>query len=316
MGQPPILRKSGTLDAPHPIYFDRLEPAGSAPIATLLLLHGGAHTGTCYLETPDGRPGWAYRFVEAGYTVVVPDWPGHGRSGYVAPDQFSGASMCRSLGALVEQLPQPLVLLTHSMSGAYGWKLMDMYAGSIAALVGIAPGPPGNIQPEPTVLGEKDERIELQSLELRFRLSRREPFVADDDFVARKIIGASRFFPRGHIDAYKRTLLPIPAGLIWERLNVKGRQLRVDDPGRFRGKPILVVTGTEDIDHPRAVDGTIVDWLREAGAEAEFLYLGDRGIVGNGHMLMLETNSDQIAEIIVDWISRVVDEGSAFALSR
>jgi pimeloyl-ACP methyl ester carboxylesterase len=310
MAPPAILRESGTIDAPHPVYFDRLEPAGPASRATLLLFHGGAHTGTCYLETPDGRPGWAYRFAEAGYQVVVPDWPGHGRSGYLAPEEFSGAVLCQSFGALIEQLPRPLILLTHSMSGAYGWKLLEAHAASIAALVGIAPGPPGNIQPAPTVIAETDDEIELQSLELRFRLSRREPFIADDDFIDRKIIGASRFFPRDRIDAYKRTLLPIPAGLIWERLNVKGMQLRVDDPGLFQSKPIVVVTGTEDIDHPRAADGAIVDWLRDAGAAAEYIYLGDRGIVGNGHMMMLEENNDEIAEIIIDWIGRAVPRES------
>jgi hypothetical protein len=38
------------------------------------------------------------------------------------------------------------------------------------------------------------------------------------------------------------------------------------------------------------------------GARADFVYLGDRGIVGNGHMMMLENNSDALAEQIVSWI--------------
>jgi hypothetical protein len=33
-----------------------------------------------------------------------------------------------------------------------------------------------------------------------------------------------------------------------------------------------------------------------------FCQLGDRGIVGNGHMMMLENNSDTLAEHIVSWI--------------
>lgn len=297
-----IRRTSATLATPHPVYYDRLEPADGAARATMLLLHGGAHTGACYLETPDGRPGWAHRFAEAGFRVAVPDWPGIGRSGYIAPEDFSGAAVCRGLGALIEHLPKPLILLTHSMSGAYGWKLLEAHGGSIAALVGIAPGPPGNIQAEPTVIAETDDFIDLKNLELSFRLHRREPFIAGPDFIDRKIIGSGRFFPKDRADAYRRTLLPIPAGLIWERLNVNGRQLRVDDPDRLRGKPVLVVTGTDDIDHPRDLDGATADWLRAAGAEAEYDYLGDRGIVGNGHMMMLETNSDEIAALIVAWL--------------
>jgi hypothetical protein len=65
---------------------------------------------------------------------------------------------------------------------------------------------------------------------------------------------------------------------------------------------VLVITGTTDLDHSREADGAIVTWLNEQGAKADFCFLADRGIVGNGHMLMLEQNSDEIAGIILDWL--------------
>jgi len=43
-------------------------------------VHGGGFQGTEWFDTPDGRPGWAQRLVEAGYAVLVVDRPGHGRS--------------------------------------------------------------------------------------------------------------------------------------------------------------------------------------------------------------------------------------------
>ena len=46
----------------------------------IVLVHGGGFQGTEWLNTPDGRPGWAQRLVEAGYATVVVDRPGHGRS--------------------------------------------------------------------------------------------------------------------------------------------------------------------------------------------------------------------------------------------
>jgi pimeloyl-ACP methyl ester carboxylesterase len=94
----------------------------------------------------------------------------------------------------------------------------------------------------------------------------------------------------------------IPAGLLLERRNVAGSQLRVVDFRKFRGKPVLVLTGTNDLGHARAVDEPIADWLNANGAEADFIYLGDLGITGNGHMLMLERNSDALAQLIIDWI--------------
>jgi pimeloyl-ACP methyl ester carboxylesterase len=98
-------------------YYEVLEPAGGATKPTLVLLHGGAHTGACYLVTPDGRPGWAYDFVRHGFRVVVPDWPGRGRSGYVPDEELSGEVVCAGLGRVLDAQPDPVALITHSMSG-------------------------------------------------------------------------------------------------------------------------------------------------------------------------------------------------------
>ena len=76
----------------------------------------------------------------------------------------------------------------------------------------------------------------------------------------------------------------------------------MSDPTRFDGLPILVLTGTNDLEHPYETDLAIVDWLKAAGARAEFGWLADRGITGNGHMLMLERNSVAIADLVCDWL--------------
>ena len=38
----------------------------------------------------------------------------------------------------------------------------------------------------------------------------------------------------------------------------------------------------------------------------EFIKLADIGIKGNGHMMMMEKNSDQIARVIADWLDKTV----------
>jgi hypothetical protein len=78
----------------------------------------------------------------------------------------------------------------------------------------------------------------------------------------------------------------------------------------FRGLRAFVLTGTADIDHPREIDEEIVKWLNDQGAMAEFSYLAHRGIVGNGHMLMIEQNSRQISDIIIDWLDGVLADES------
>ncbi len=284
------------------VYYDALDPAAGATLATIVMIHGGAHTGGCYLRTADGRPGWAYVFAARGHRVIVPDWPGCGRSGALAPDRLSGEAVVRGLGALVASLPPPLVLMTHSMSGAFGWRLLELHAAHIARVVAVAPAPPGNIQPVPEIIEENDAAVEFKFGAQRVRLDKNAPSFADRAFVELKLVGDGRFFPRDRIDAYAASLLAIPPRLFYERRNINGSQVRVHDPAALRDKRVLVLTGTNDLDHTRDADGAIVAWLRAAGAAADFLYLGDRGITGNGHMLMLEQNSDAIAALVLDWL--------------
>lgn len=295
-----IGHRTAAADGGH-VYYEEFIPAfDTAP--TVVMIHGGAHSGSCFQRTVSGEPGWAYRFAERGYRVVVPDWPGTGRSGYVAPHLLTGEAVVSGLAALLEQLDGSLILLTHSMSGCYGWRLLERFRDRVRAVVGVAPSPPGNIQPVPQIVRETDDEIEVQSRELRVPIPKGAPFVPDAAFVEKKLVGESRFFPRERLAEYGASLLPIPARLLLERQNVRGAQLRLSEDVRFDGTPVLVITGTEDIDHRPAVDGAIVTWLNEHGARAEFRYLGEIGITGNGHMLMLEKNSGEIADVIIAWL--------------
>ena len=50
------------------------------------------------------------------------------------------------------------------------------------------------------------------------------------------------------------------------------------------------------------LDVRIGDWLNENGAKADFWFLGDRGVSGNGHMMMIESNSDAVAKLVLSWV--------------
>ena len=188
------------------------------------------------------------------------------------------------------------------MSGAYGWKLIEQYGEHIARLVAVAPASPGNIQKPAEIVGETADAVTIRVEGKTMTLARHGKQLIDRAFVDHTLIGGSTRFPRDLIPGYAAGLNPIPARLLLERRNVGGGQLRVEDFTRFGGKRILVLIGTEDLGHPRAVDEPIADWLNAHGAKADFICLGDRGISGNGHMLMLERNSDAIAQLIIDWI--------------
>jgi len=53
---------------------------------------------------------------------------------------------------------------------------------------------------------------------------------------------------------------------------------------------------------PGALDGATVDGLEAQGAAADYWYLSDFGIAGNGHMLMMEDNGDELAGLVVAWL--------------
>ncbi len=286
------------------VYYDQLIPARAGGKPTIVMLHGGAHTGMCYLVTADGRPGWAPYFAARGWPVVVPDWPGSGRSGAVPDAELTAERVCDALGQLLETLPGKLVLMTHSMSGAYGWHLLGRHGRKIAAVVGIAPSPPGDIQPEPQVLSRGEDFIELKGLALTMRLPLKAPNFASEKFVLEKLIGKSTRFPRARAGDYHASLRPIAPRLLYQRQNVDGSQIKVGDSASFKGKPILIVTGEHDIDHPKWEDGRTADWLRMQAAEVAYRFLPDEGIGGNGHMMMLESNSDRIAGLIEGWLAK------------
>ena len=80
-----VLHETGLIGTPVPVYFETFAPARRAERPTVLMIHGGAHTGACYQRTVDGRPGWAYAFAELAFALSCRTGP--------APD---AADMCRS----------------------------------------------------------------------------------------------------------------------------------------------------------------------------------------------------------------------------
>lgn len=301
----PLRFSVGVTDAPS-TYYDVVEPAGGATKPPLILVPGGNHSGSCYLSTPDGRTGWAQAFAARGYKVIVPDWVGTGRSGYIPQDKLTGEMVVEGLGKIITSQGGPVILLVHSMSGAYGWPLLERYGQHILKMVAVAPGEPGNTQPPAAILSQDGDVMEVQRAyaATKFKLNLKEPFGGGIDIVKAKYIGKSKRFPVEFIDLYTSSLIALPSRLLYERLNVNGSQLKVKDFTNFEGKRVVVLVGTDDIDHAGDSDKRIADWLNQNGANAEFISLARYGITGNGHMMMIENNSDQIAGVIADWIEK------------
>jgi hypothetical protein len=69
--------------------------------------------------------------------------------------------------------------------------------------------------------------------------------------------------------------------------------------------PAIVIT-TEGSYHAAYYHCT-AKYLAQAGVRVTALRLGDQGIHGNGHMVMLEKNNPQVAGLIVGWLARTIE---------
>jgi pimeloyl-ACP methyl ester carboxylesterase len=275
-------------------------PARGATTRTpLVFVHGGAHTGAAYLETPDGRLGWAPYLAQHGRTGYVYDWPGRGAR---PPDE---AFVRQSLGDVARDLAEllaevgPAVLVTHSMGGVVGWRAAELVRDAVAGIVAIAPGPPANLQPALDAAAIAELRKDDAAYA---RLGR--PLAHPEDvalgtpreLVAQVWMNSTRF-PREAEAAYLATIVPESPRALNERNNIDGSGITIAGPSALAGIPILIITGDDDPRHPRETDEAIATYFG-----ADFLWLADAGLPGHGHMQMIEHGNLAIADLFEHWL--------------
>src|SRR4029077_4591196 len=71
----------------------------------IVMVPGGAQSGTNFTGTPDGREGWEQFFLRQGYAVYVVDQPGRGRAAYQA-DRY-GPQSGRNPADTEQRFPEP-----------------------------------------------------------------------------------------------------------------------------------------------------------------------------------------------------------------
>ncbi|MEH2359265.1 alpha/beta fold hydrolase [Nostoc sp.] len=270
-------------DIPYQMFIQCYQPSKDRNSVPIVLLHGGFHTGSCFVKTPDNRQGWAVYLTEQGWETYIVDWPGHGRSGCV-PD-FPTMPYQRVIDATVALLQQigPAVILTHSMSGVVGWQTAQTHPKLVKAIVGIAPGPPANLLP--AIAKDSHEAF----LEDRPRIQSREQ--------TKKYFTNSDNFPQEVFENYFCSLVPESARISNQRRNVEGQGLYISHPHVLFEIPILVITGDQDPRHSREVDAETAKYFR-----GDFIWLPEVGLPGHGHLPMLEHGNLAIADLFINWL--------------
>lgn len=299
----------------------------------IVMIHGGGGQGADYLTKPDGGEGWASTFLRSGYAVYVVDrpgfgrsplhpelngeitlpisyelaekrftgpshhngwpqaalhtqWPGSGRLGDEALDQFAASSGPSPASlrdtheqpreALVELMKSigPSYLITHSAGAPSGWLLANDIPDLVKAIIAVEPlGPPFMEHPN----GKLEYGITAAPLKFSPPLSKEETLQSAEQAAPDKATLGCK------IQAEPARQLPSLANI-----------------------PVIVITA--EASWMAQTGHGVVDFLVQAGVSASHLRLADHGIHGNGHMVMLEKNSDQIAKLIEEWIEKLDPE--------
>jgi pimeloyl-ACP methyl ester carboxylesterase len=311
----------------------------------VVILHGNGQTGVDWLQTPDGRAGWAYHLVEQGFVVYMVDYPARGRSAYVpvaepggttpidgnlgirtaldleriwtnvgergdfplktnhsqwpgtgkmgdpifdefvrSQVQFAGVSTRLAVDAgvaLLETIGTPVILLTHSQGGGIGFNLTELRPDLVKAMVTIEPG-------GPQMGGANTATVEPGPRNPNSWGLTTSPFEFDPPASSPADLNVALEERSERPDEVRCWLQVEPA-----------RKL-----ARWQNVRVLAISG--DGTYHRVYDPCIPKWLNQAGVRTDFVRLETVGISGNGHMMMLERNSDDIIRFIVGWIQENV----------
>jgi pimeloyl-ACP methyl ester carboxylesterase len=186
----------------------------------------------------------------------------------------------RAAGIALLDKMGPAVVIAHSQGGAFGWSWADARPELVKALIQIEPkGPPFSEITTTSFSSAITRPWGLTALPLTYSPA---PTDMDAPLATKIILSKSP-------DLFDCVLQEEPA-----------RQLT-----NLREVSILIVTG--EASYHALYDHCTFEFLKQAGCEkAEHIRLADLGIHGNGHLQFLEKNSDDIAEVIEEWMERTV----------
>ncbi len=288
-------------------YYEIFGPSahGAPP---LLFIHGGGATGACWRATADGRVGWADQLAERGYECWLTDWPGTGRSGNRNGLDIEYGDVVDGYRRLLRDvIGRPVVVICHSMGGAVTWQLVQHESDLVAGVVSVAGAYPANVVAKSDVVSDDGDVAEIVFADtgVQMTVDRRVMNLYGDGYIYQQGIATSTRFPRDKVDEFRAALVGLPPKMLLQRLGVLEGMPIVDQPAGFEGKRIRLIAGGEDPAHTRDIEDRTIGLLRGWGADAELIWLPERGIEGNAHFLMSEENSDEILEVLVEQLDAV-----------
>jgi len=307
----------------------------------IVMVHGGAQSGTNFTGTPDGREGWAQFFLRQGYAVYVVDQPGRGRAAY-EPDAYGPATRV-NLAAVEQRFvaperfnlwPQAHLHTQWPGPGTRGDPIFDQfYASQLPSIQDFTLQQVLNrdallallerIGPSILLTHSQSGAFGWPVADARPDLVKAHIAVEPNGPPFRDIenLGPPIWFRDATVSArpWGPTADPLaysPPVTVAADLK-PSLQDKPDAPDLVRcwtqpaparqlpnlqKAPALILTGEASYHAP--YDHCTVKYLQQAGVRPTWIKLADVGIRGNGHMMMLERNNADIAKVISTWLDR------------
>ena len=260
----------------------------------VVMVHGSSHTGKTFEETPDGRMGWAEYFVRRGIPVYVVDHSGRARSGF-DPSSTNRAKL-ESNAVLVPSF--------RKFTNERAWTLFRF---------GPSPFVPHENTQFPTTAQDQYFAQIVPNTETSYPDSGQTTVAALVKLLDR--IGPAVLLVHSQSGAYGIGAAIARPGLVKAVVSIEPSRCAVSDVNLeavFRRVPFLTMfgdfQGADPYWQPRMAECVeTVGRIRAVHGTAENIYLPDRAIRGNSHMLMMDLNNRQLADIILAWLARYAD---------
>jgi pimeloyl-ACP methyl ester carboxylesterase len=238
-------------------------------------------------------------------------WPGTGQPGDPAFDNYFASNVpsmedrelqskmnVDALSALLDRIG-PSIVLVHSQSGQYGWPLAQARPALVKAIVAAEPsGPPVHDMVLPGVarLGMAFENATPVEGSDIFR---DDPRIRKYGLTNIPLVYAPALTPQSPLEFVRQEKADAPDLVkCWRQKEPARRLVAVGE------RPILYLAAEASFYAP--YNHCTVGYLQQAGVEVSFVKLAEIGLRGNGHMMMMEKNSDAIAQVIVEWLAQNV----------
>ncbi|RVT92960.1 alpha/beta fold hydrolase [Sphingomonas crocodyli] len=304
VGGQTITDARGKLIVVNQMYVEYMRPRGSAKSVPVVMVHGGGFTGKIYQTKPDGGMGWEEYFARRGFAVFVADQVGRGRS---APD-LSAIEQVRTRNLLPSALPN---IRRTSVDDAWTTFRLGPRPGVPYADTQFPIGAIEAFSRQITPSVGKPQQPENYSVLARLAADLRGAVLIGHSESGQYPIEAALLDAAG----IRGAVMIEPS---CKRVSFEDKSLISYSDGeiaRLTKVPLLIVFG-DHLDMPwmfgaswrNAFDDCVAlaGRVNAAGGSAHILYPPDKSVRGNSHMLMVDRNSDQIADWIIDWIRQYV----------